>query len=155
MKNNTSRNLFIGSSLTLIMALALVIWSPVLSQSAEPTGGMTMMETPMMKCCQDMKAQIDKMWKDLKAQDTALTEQVAEMNGAPQDKKVSLMAAVITRMVEQRTSTNVRMEKMQDKIMQHMMQHIQKGEGSMLPHPMMMGMNDMGHNPGDAQKEQR
>ena len=65
------------------------------------------------------------------------------------------MAAVITRMVEQRTSTNVGMEKMQDDMMQHMMQHIQMTEASKLPHPMMMEMKDMDHKPGDAQKEQK
>ena len=47
-----------------------------------------------MGCCQDMKAQKEEMWKDIKAQDVALTELVAKMNSAAKDKKVDLMAAV-------------------------------------------------------------
>jgi hypothetical protein len=76
------------------------------------------------------------MWTDMKAQDAALTKQVAKMNSAPEDKKITLMAALITRMAEQRAATNVRMEKMQEDTMQHMMQC-----------PMMMGMKDMAKKP--------
>ena len=149
MKNKTNRNLFIGSSLTLVLALALAlaIWSPALSQSAEPMEGKMMMDGKMMERCQAMMAEKHKLMADIKAQDAELTEQVAKMNNAPQDKKMNLMAAIITRMVEQRTAMNVRQAKMQEEMMQHMMQHMQMGKEAMSQCPMMMGMKDMAKKP--------
>jgi len=54
------------------------------------------MEATMMEHCQEMKQQKQKMMADMKAQDDQLMEQVAEMNRAPHDKKIGLMAAVLT-----------------------------------------------------------
>ena len=106
MKNQTNTNLVIRSSLAL--ALVLAIWSPVQARSAEPAEGKLMTEAKMMERCQEMKEQKQQMMEDMKAQDAELTAQVAEMNSAPEDKKMSLMAAVITRMVEQRIAMDAR-----------------------------------------------
>jgi hypothetical protein len=99
-----------------------------------------------------MKEQKEKMMADMKAQDADLTEQVAKMNSAPKDKKIDLMAAVVTRMVEQRTAMNVRKEKMQGEMMKHMMQQMQMGKESMEQCPMMKGMKAMNKKSDDAQK---
>ena len=56
----------------------------------------------MMERCQKMKQQKQDMKDDIKAQDAQLTEQLANMNRAPEDQKTGLMAAVLTHMVEQR-----------------------------------------------------
>jgi len=141
MKHQTNTHLVIGSSLTL--ALALAIWFPVPSQSAEPAKGKMMMGGKMMERCQAMKEQKEKMMADMKAQDAELTAQVAKMNSAPEAKKLDLIAAVVTRMVEQRIAVDARMAKMQDEMMQHMMQHMQMGKESMSQCPMMKGMTDM------------
>ncbi|MFC1652545.1 hypothetical protein ACFL3F_02385 [Planctomycetota bacterium] len=140
MRNKTTTKLFIGSILTL--ALALAVWSPALAQSLEPTKGKALMPGDMPACCADMKVKCQTMWDDLKADDVALTEQVAKMNSAPADKKMSLMAALITTMVEQRTATNARTAKMQDSMMQHMMQC-----------PMMMGTKDLPKKPAGGRSE--
>ena len=95
-----------------------------------------------MKHCQEMKEQKQKMKEDMKAQDAELTEQLAKMNSAPEDKKMSLMAAVITHMVEQRIAMDARMEKMQEEMMKHMMQHMQVGMESMSQCPMIKDMDD-------------
>jgi hypothetical protein len=100
-----------------------------------------------------MKARKEQMWKDIQAQDAALTEQVAKMNNEPQDKKMGLMAGVITRMVEQRSAMDVSMEKMQGQMMTHMMQHIQTGQGSMSPYPMMKEMKGLAKQPMTAPTE--
>jgi hypothetical protein len=155
MKNHTNTNLVICSSLALALVLAVAIWSPVPVQSAEPADGKMMMDGKMMERCQAMKEQKQKMMADMKAQNAELTEQVAEMNSAPVDKKMSLMAAVITHMVEQRIAMDARMAKMQDEMMQHMMQHMQMGKDSMSQCPMMKGMKDMDETPGAGQKEQK
>ena len=151
MKKQTNTNLFIRSSLAL--ALALAIWSPVQSRSAEPAEGKIMTEAKMMEHCQEMKAQKQKMKEDMKAQDTELTNQITRMNSAPKDKKMDLMAAVITQMVEQRIAMDARKAMMEEKMMQHMMQHMQMGKESMSTCPMMKEMKGMDEKSGDAHKE--
>lgn len=164
MKKQTFTNLVIRPSLVLALALAIGNLSAcaenrsdagpaAMSQSAGPAGGKMMMDDKMMERCREMMQQKQKMMDDMKAQDTQLTEQVAKMNSAPKDKKMRLMAAVITRMVEQRTEMHVRMEKMQEKMMQHMMEHMQMGKDSMAPCPMMKGMKDMDEKSMDTKKD--
>jgi len=148
MKKRTNASLVILSSLTLAMA----IWSPVQAQPVEPTQGKMMMEGKMMERCQEMKEQKQKMMADMNAQDAELTEQVARMNSAPEDKKLGLLAAVVTRMVEQRTSMNARKAKMQEEMMKHMMEHMQMGKESMLQCPMMKEINGMDETSPSATK---
>lgn len=146
MKKQTNTNLIIRSTLALAWALALVIWSPLQSQAAEPVAGTNMTEAKMMERCQEMKDQKQKMMAEMKTQDAEITAQVAKMNSAPADKKVDLIAAVVTHLVEQRTAMHGRMEKMQEKMMPHMMQHMQMGKESMANCPMMKDMKGMDHN---------
>jgi len=151
MKKQTNAGLIIRSSLAL--ALAMAIWSPVQAQTVEPAQGKMMMEGKMMEGCQEMKEQKQKMMADMKAQDAELTEQVARMNSAPEDKKLGLLAAVVTRMVEQRTAMNARMAKMQEDMMKHMMEHMQMGKESMSQCPMMKGMKGMDETSAGTHKE--
>ncbi len=150
MKVQTHTNLLIRSSLAL--ALALAIWSPVPARSAEAAEGEKMTEAKMMEQCQEMKAQKAKMKADMKAHDAQLIEQLAEMNRAPQDKKMDLMAAVVTQMVEQRIAMDARKAKMEEEMMKHMMQHMQMGKESMAKCPMMKGMKGMDEKSSDAHK---
>jgi hypothetical protein len=151
MKNqmNTSR-IFRRASFAL--AFVLTIWSPVQILSAAPDGDKKMTEGKMMECCKEMKEQKQLMLADMKAQDTEIAVQVATMNSAPEDKKVGLIAAVVTKMTEQRAAMTVRMEKMQGNMVKHMMQHMQMGKDSMSQCPMM---KDMDGKSGDAKKEQK
>ena len=151
MKKQTQKNLLIRFSLALAMALA--IWSPLPARSAESAEGGKMTEAKMMEQCQEMKAQKEKMKADMKAHDAQLTEQLTEMNRAPQDKKTDLMAAVITHMVEQRITMDARKAQMEEEMMKHMMQHMQMGKESMSQCPMLKGMKGMDEKSGDAHKE--
>jgi hypothetical protein len=177
MKNKTTTNLLFRSSLA--VALALAIWTPVQSQSAEQAEGKMMMgdkmmddstnaatrgdmsqQQPMMKAkmmaaCQKMEAQKQKMKEDMVAQSAQLTEQIAEMNRAPADQKMDLMAAILTRMEAQKITMDARKTKMEEAMMQHMMQHMQMGKDSMAQCPMMKGMKDMDEKTADAQAEQK
>jgi hypothetical protein len=83
------------------------------------------------------------MMAEMKAQDAELTAQVAEMNSASADKKVDLIAAILTDLVEGRTAMHARMVNMQEEMMPHMMQHMQMGQESMANCPMMKGMKNM------------
>ena len=78
------------------------------------------MEGKMMEGCAAMKEQKQKMKEDMKAHDAQLTEQVAKMNSAPQDKKTDLLAAVVTHMVEQRIAMDARKAKMEEEMMKGM-----------------------------------
>jgi hypothetical protein len=147
MNNQTKTNLVIRSSLAL--ALTLAIWSPVQARSAEPAEGKNMTEAKMMERCQEMKEQKQKMMEAMKAQDAELTEQLTKMNSAPEDKKMSLMAAVITHMVEQRITMDARKAKMEEEMMKHM----QMGKESISQCPMMKGMKDMDEKSAGAHKE--
>lgn len=138
MKKQTKTNLIIRSTLAIV--LALVIWSPLQTQSAEPEKGKSMTEAQMMDRCREMKEKKEKMMAEMKAQDAELTAQVGEMNNAPADKKLDLLAAVVTRMVQQNIAMHERMEKMQAEMMPHMMQHMQMGKDSMMNCPMMKDM---------------
>ena len=105
--------------------------------------GKMMAGTNMMERCMAMKQQQEKMMSDMKMQDAELAAQVASMNSAPENKKVELMSAIVTRMVEQRISMNARKAKMDEEMMKHMMQHMQMGAESMSQCPMMNGMKGM------------
>lgn len=160
MKHHTNPHLVICSGLAL--AFVLAVWSPVQAQSAAPAEVKHPMEATMMERCQKMKQQKQKMMADMKVQDDQLMEQVAEMNRAPHDKKIGLMAAVLTHMAEQRIAMDARKAKMDEEMMQHMMEHMQMGKDSMSQCPMMKdmkgmkdmkSMKDMGDKSEDAHKE--
>ena len=77
------------------------------------------------------------MMAKMKTQDAQLTEKITEMNRAPADKKLDLMAAVLTQMAAQRRTAYLRMENMRGE----MMQLRQMGKEPMSPDSMMKGMN--------------
>ena len=112
------------------------------SQTVASEQEKSMADAKMMDRCMEMAKMKKKMMTDMKAQDAELTAQVAMMNKAPKNEKVTLMAFIITSMVEQRTAMHAGMEKMQGEMMQHMMQHMQMGRDSMMKCPMMMGMEE-------------
>lgn len=151
MKNQTTMNLIIRSSIAL--ALALAIGPLVQAQSVEPTKAKNMAETTMMERCQEMMKKKQKLEEDIKAQDAQLIEQLREMNRAPEDKKVDLMAAVLTQMVEQRITMDARKAKMEEEMMQHMMEHIMMGKESLSQCPMMKSMKNADEKSADPQED--
>lgn len=99
------------------------------------------MQNAMMEKCEEMKEEKQKMQAEMKAQDAELTAAVATMNSAAPDKKIDLLAGVVTRLVDQRTAMHVNMAKMEEKMMKHMMSHMEKGKESMSKCPMMKDMD--------------
>jgi hypothetical protein len=144
MNNKTNTNILRS---ILALTLALAIWSPVQALAADPAEGKMMTEGKMKDCCQAMKEQKDKLMAEMKAQDADLAAQVAAMNSAPEDKKLGLIAAIVTHMIEQRTVMNVRMEKMHEQMMEHMMKHMQMGKESMSKCSTMKGMDERSEMP--------
>jgi hypothetical protein len=144
MNNKTNTNILRS---ILALTLALAIWSPVQALAADPAEGKMMTEGKMKDCCQAMKEQKDKLMAEMKAQDADLAAQVAAMNSAPEDKKLGLIAAIVTHMIEQRTVMNVRMEKMHEQMMEHMMKHMQMGKESVSKCSTMKGMDEKSEMP--------
>ncbi|MGV3754090.1 MAG: hypothetical protein ACO1QS_01755 [Verrucomicrobiota bacterium] len=142
MKNQTHTKLVLCSGLAL--ALSWAVWLPGSAQSADPAG------EKMMEHCRAMKVQKQKMQTDMQAQSDQLSRQLETMNRAPREEKLELLAAVVTEMVEQQTTTNARKAKMDEEMMKHQMQHMQMGKESMAECPMMKGMDAK---TGDAHKD--
>lgn len=118
MKHQNNSSLVIRSNL--VWALAVALWFPVQVRSAELAdgnmmmGGKMMSKTNMMPGSEAMQIQRVKMMADMKEQDALLAGQICEMNRAAADKKLDLMAAIVTQMAAQRTDMNARMETMHE-----------------------------------------
>ncbi len=125
-----------------ILALILMSAAGATAQSAPPGKGMEMAKGKMMEDCQEMKAAKQSLKNDTQTQNDALVAQIAAMNQAPASEQMGLMAAVVTKMAEQRMTMDARKAKMEEQMMQHMMQHMQMGKESMSQCPMMKGMGD-------------
>jgi hypothetical protein len=95
------------------MALSLFLLTPAQARSVEDPA----MATPA--CCHEIMGQKQKMNEAFKAQDADLNERIAKMNSAPEDRKVELMASIITVMAEQRTTRDERRTQMEKRIMTH------------------------------------
>jgi len=150
MKNPTNMNNYTNTNsitqLSLALAVVLTVWFPVQSRSAEPAKekmkmeGKMMTETTPVENCQAMKDQMEKIMADTQTQNAELTTQIAAMNSAPEEKKLDMMAALVTRMAEQQTAMHSRRADMEKMMVPHMMQHMKMGKESMSTCPMMQGM---------------
>ena len=128
MTSTISKNLLLGTSL--VLGLALTAFTPAAAWSAKPAKAMAMSESEMKEHCKVMIAEKQEMIDAMKAQDALLTAQVEEMNKAPESKKVGLMAALLTHVVEQRISMDVRKGKMEEHMVKHMEEHMSMGKGA-------------------------
>ncbi len=130
---NTHANRFhsIGHGFVLALIFALAFWSPIPAKAGDKSEGKP---AKMMACCKEMSQQHEKLIAEMKAQDAELATQVAQMNSAPDDKKLNLLAAIVTRMTEQRATMNEKMATMQDNMMKHMMMHAMHDQKEMSEH---------------------
>jgi len=92
--------------------VAAIGFAPVLAE--DTTKPEATDETKEQKdCCMGMMGMdMGKMMSSWKDQEAELDKLVADMNSAPSDKKVDAIAAVITKLVEQRKAMHERMQKM-------------------------------------------
>lgn len=150
MKSHTKTNPLIRPCLAI--ALALAIWSPVQLQSASHKGHEMKTDSTMMEKCEEMRKEKQQMQAKVKAQDAELTAAVATMNSARQDRKVELLADIVTQLVKQRTAMHDQKAEMQEKMMKHMMGHMEMGKESMANCPMMKDMKGMDGKSADGHK---
>jgi hypothetical protein len=106
------------TTLATSLALALFICSPAKAEYvASPEPKPAAEPSKMMENHREMHHHKQQMREEIRAQDAVLSEQVTAMNSAPDDKKVGLMAALLTRMVEQRVAMNERKASMENMMM--------------------------------------
>lgn len=99
MKPLPNTNALLGSKLAL--AMATTTGSPVRSIFANPSEQNLVKERRMAKRRPATKRKNRKFIAEMKSQGQELAALAARMNAAPDDEKMSLMAAIITRMIEQ------------------------------------------------------
>ena len=100
-----------------------------------------MMGGGMMAHCMEMMKKRETMKSDMKTMDDKLAGLVATMNTASDTDKSAAIVAVINEMTAQRKKSMGMMSNMQSGMMQHTMEHMQKGKQSMMMCPMMQGMH--------------
>jgi hypothetical protein len=71
----------------------------------------------MRQMCSEM---MQKMQSEIKSQDAELDQLVKAMNAAKGDQKVQAMAAVVNKLVQQRTAAHAKMAEMCNRMMQGM-----------------------------------
>ena len=140
MKNKSPMKSVVRFGFALVAALA--IWIPIQAESVTPPESKMMMKGEKMENNQGMMQQHQAMMAEMQAQDAELAAKVAEMNSAPADKKLNLMAAIVTRLVEQRKNMAARMGTMQGEMMKCMGDSMPMDPESPMPHPMMKGMDE-------------
>ena len=99
------------------LAFGIVSVFPLQINATEPMRGSMMMDGAKGEMQQAMHQRHQALMLEMKTQDDELTALVAKMNKATKDKKVDLLATIVTRMVEQRASMNQRMMKMHEEMM--------------------------------------
>jgi len=130
MKLPANNNLLIRSALI----LALAVCSPV---QAQPPEGRGMMKGKMMGYCREMIEHRQQMNEAFKTQNAALTEQLAKLKSAPDDKKMEQMTALVTLIAEQQIAMNAHRENMHDLMTKHMLRHVELGQKSMEDCPIL------------------
>lgn len=141
MKIHTRKNHLIRRGLAL--AIALAVWSPGQLQSASHMDHEMKMDDKIMEKCEVLKKEKQEMQAKMKAQDAELIAAVATLNNAAQGRKLDLMAGIVTQLVEQRAAMHIQNANMQEKMMKHMMGHMEMAKESIANCPMMKDMKGM------------
>ena len=94
---------------THLLATLIAATLPLTAIPAEDTGETTDQKQEQSSDTMGMKGKMMSNWKD---QDAEVDKLVAEMNSAPADKKLDAVAAVLTKLVEQRKAMHEHMQKM-------------------------------------------
>ncbi len=111
-----------GLSLALLSGVALPL-SALAANNANPEKSKDIKEHR-----QELRAMHHKMMEEAKAEDAALEKMVAELNQAPEAKKVDLEAAILTKLVAQHHEMLGEWESMHAKMQQFRKEHARMGK---------------------------
>lgn len=87
--------------------------------------------------CQLMIAQKQRLSEMATQQEAALAGAIAKMNEATGEEKSTLMAAVISLLVQQRVDTQTEVALMEQRKLVHLIQHLESGLDSLVACPML------------------
>jgi hypothetical protein len=105
----------------LALAMTVALGTPAMAETPDPAKPhQQKMDHSKMDHHKMMMEQCHKMMEEMKAQDVALTAEISAMNSASKDAKVDLMAAVLTRLAQQRSAMDAKMADMHMEMMKHM-----------------------------------
>jgi len=105
----------------LAMAMSLAFCAPVPAQDSQKDMSVaSKMDHSKMHHHKMMMDTCKGMMEEMKAQDTDLAARIARMNAAPRDEKLDMVAAIVTRMLDQRVAMNGKMGHMHLEMMKHM-----------------------------------
>ena len=136
------------------MMAAAIALAPVLAEeTTKPEAADQTKE--QTDCCMGMMGKdTGNMMSKWKEQEAELDKLVADMNSAPSDKKVDAIAAVVTKLVEQRKAMHERIQKMMAEGGKDMMK---MGRMMMMMRMMRMMDKEMGsdqESPGESEHSQ-
>jgi hypothetical protein len=94
------------------MIAAAIALAPVLAEDTTKPEAADQPKEQKCGCMGMMGMDTGKMMSNWKDREAELDKLVADMNSAPSDKKVDAIAAVVTKLVEQRKAIHERMQKM-------------------------------------------
>lgn len=138
----TNRTILRISALS-VVALALIALFVVPGYTQfDKTAEKKKADDMMLQNCNAMVAEREKLVVEMTAQDAEVTAQISRMNSSSEKYKVDLLAAVVTRMMVNKTNFAEKMEKIHDDMLAHAALHGKMGESSMMHCPMMLGMYD-------------
>lgn len=137
----------IVTAMAVSCAALVIVASPGLAAQTAPAAATDKAKAQSEMAAKDktMMAEREKMMTDMKAADQRLDDLVAKMKTASGMEKMAATATVVSEMVAQRRTMRDGMMKMQERMMGHMMEHMQAGTDSMAMCPMMKQMGDMKH----------
>ena len=136
--NHTTRSMHMPTLATSMAALLLALGASADVQSAKPKPGKGAISLTMAERCQMMMSQEEKLVLEMKSQDSVMTLRVAAMNAAPDNRKLELIAGIVTTVVDQRSSRDAQRGKLNEDMVMHAMQHTQMGADSLLQCPMKL-----------------
>jgi len=134
MRTLSNQVLKVAAVAGLSCALTGMMGFPVSARAAENSSS-TKPETPKsespLKQRQEMIALREKMLAEAKAEDATLSKLVAELNRVPENKKVDLMATILTKLVAQHHQMLGEWETMHARMMQFRKERMSTGAASM------------------------
>lgn len=106
------------------LILALVSSAPAVLLAAELPNERLTTEPTLTDHCYDLRAQRQLLHADVAAQNANLAGRISTMNSAGEGQKIDLISALITQMVGQKTVMDERKDKMEERVIRHLMEHM-------------------------------
>ncbi len=106
------------------LIVAVASSSPAVLMAAELPNEPLTTEHTLTVHCYELRAQRQLFHAEVAAQNADLAVRIAAMNSAGEGQKLALLSALITQMAEQKAVMDERKEKLEDRVIRHLMEHM-------------------------------